>query len=149
VVLELLRSLLIDWALDTRNEEMFRNLVSPNWEQFVVGAEEKVTPCKLWTKTHLVLWDRKTGRIAALRLAGIAEQVVVAVSEDEWDERGWRDPYGFTLYDRLRSAGFKVHAMWIPAEAAEFQRLVDSYRVIHPRQLVLQHPARTLTVLCD
>jgi hypothetical protein len=148
MVLELLRSLLIDWALDTRNETMFRNLVSPNWEQFVIGAEEDPVPCKVYAN-HLVLWDRKTGRVAAFRFNGIAERIVVAVSEDEWDERGWRDLYGFTLYDRLRSAGFKLHAMWLPAEPAEFQRLTESYRVVHPRQLVLQHPTRTLTVHCD
>lgn len=39
--LNLLRSMIIDTALETGNKEVFLNLTGPNWEEFVVGPSHE------------------------------------------------------------------------------------------------------------
>lgn len=145
MVLNLLRSLLIDWALDTRNEAMFYNLLSDDWEQYVVTQSERDEPVTPYRK-RLVLWDRRRGQLAVFHFPSIKEDVILSVLETDFDDRGWRDLYGFTVYDRLRSAGYKVNAMWMPIDEYEFGQLSQAYCFIHPRQLVLKHPSRTVVV---
>ncbi|CAM3738343.1 IDEAL domain-containing protein [Alicyclobacillus pomorum] len=142
MVLELIRSLLIDWALDTRNKEMFQHLTSENWVHYVISKDDEWGENRLRGPRHLVLRDRRGNRLAVYRFPSVAEDVVFAIPEGEWDDCGWRDANGFTFYDRLRSAGYRTQPMWVHVDEPEYEQIRNAYRVVHPRQLTMSHPDR-------
>ncbi|GMA51905.1 hypothetical protein GCM10025857_32620 [Alicyclobacillus contaminans] len=145
MVLELLRSLLIDWALDTKDKALFEHLTSENWEQYVVSEHTDANNAPD-SPRRMVLKDRRGGRLAVYRFPAVGEPVIFVIPETDWDDRGWRDIHGFTFYDRLRSAGYRTQAMWVPMDTSEYTELCSRYRVVHPRQLNLSLPDRRCTL---
>ncbi|MCL6600266.1 MAG: IDEAL domain-containing protein [Alicyclobacillus macrosporangiidus] len=141
MILQMLRDLLIDYALDHRDRELFMRLTSADWEQFVVQPVESVDQAPV-----LVMHDRDTKTVVKLQLPDCPQPTVFAVPEDEWDSNGWRDPYGLTFYDRLRSAGFRFKSEWRAVDAGDWQAIQRSCRIVHPMDLAIAHPSKTLRV---
>jgi hypothetical protein len=144
MVMSFLRNLLIDYALDSHNQEMFMKLTSPAWEQFVVQSDE-IGDLDAVTN-YLVMFDKDTQRIVSLSLPDSDRPTVFAVSQKEWDCCGWRDSYGLTFYDRLRTAGHKHKTMWVGVNRHTWNDICNAYRVVHPGDLVVAHPSRRLYV---
>ncbi|MCL6636785.1 MAG: IDEAL domain-containing protein [Alicyclobacillus sp.] len=142
MVLPLLRALLIDYALDHRNRELFMRLTSADWEQYVVSATDEPTACA----AVFVLHDQATHHVVQLQLPDSPLPTVFAVPEADMDRYGWRDVYGLTFYDRLRSAGYRVTGDWRRVSPQQWDDLRTRCRVVHPQDLAISHPSKTLRV---
>lgn len=144
MVMNLLRELLINYALDNRNQEMFQHLTSLQWEQYVV-QEEDAEEFDAVTN-YMVMCDKDTQRVVTVPLPDSERATAFAVTQKEWDCSGWRDRYGLTFYDRLRTAGHKHKSQWVGVNRQTWNQICDTYRVVHPKDLVVAHPSRKLYV---
>lgn len=144
MVMDLLREMLINYALDTHNQELFERLTSPQWERYVVQPDDAEELDAV--TNYLVMCDKDTQHVVTVQLPDSPRDTAFAVSQKEWDGCGWRDRYGLTFYDRLRTAGHKHKSMWIGVNRATWNQICSAYRVVHPKDLVVAHPSRRLYV---
>jgi len=139
VVLNLLRQQLIDYALDTNNLEMFQRLTSQGWEQFVIAGDSSGDRLSRF----LVLHDSIDGPVTKVQLPNTELPTVFAIAIDELDNRGWRDVYGLTFYDRLKNKGTKRSHDWIAVSEHLWEVLKQECRIIHPKNFKISHPSKT------